>query len=303
MPTELYRRFRPKSLKRMLGNEETVSALRGMLKKGEVPHTLLFSGPSGCGKTTLARIVASELKAHEVDIVEKNCSAERGIDFIRDIQKAMNRAPSGGECRVWILDEVHQLTKEAQNAALKMWEDTPDHVYFFLATTDPQKLLPTIRTRCSDMPVVELSERETTSLVKRVSNKVKIELNKKTLRKLVELSHGSARLALVLLDKIRHIPEAKRLKAMQDRADEENVAIDLCRALIKRAPWKEVGKILRGLKADSEGIRYAVLGYARNTLLSSGSKRAYSILRAFENNTYDTKDAGIAIACFEALNG
>jgi len=72
----------------------------------------------------------------------------------------MTLAPSGGSCRVWLLDEIHQLSRDGQHAALKIWEDTPDHVYFFLCTTDPQKLLPTIRTRCCEMPVRHLTEKE-----------------------------------------------------------------------------------------------------------------------------------------------
>ena len=151
--TELYKRFRPKSLDAVVGNGGTVAALQKFLKKGNLPHTILFKGPSGCGKTTLARILAKELGCGVLDLREYNSADFRGIDTIRDISRIMTNAPAAGNCRVFILDEAHQLSKDAQNAALKILEDTPKHVYFFICTTDPQKLIATIRSRCTEMPV------------------------------------------------------------------------------------------------------------------------------------------------------
>ena len=148
MTTSLAVKYRPKRLADFLGNTETVQALRALMEREEMPHTILFTGPSGTGKTTLARIVARRLQCSEHDLQELNTADFRGIDTIRDVVRNMALCPMSGSCRVWILDEVHQLSKDAQHALLKALEDTPKHVYFLLATTDPAKLLPTIRTRC-----------------------------------------------------------------------------------------------------------------------------------------------------------
>ena len=303
MTTELYKKHRPKKLKSLVGNEGTVATLKNMLKRKSLPHTLLFHGPSGCGKTTLARILRRELKCSKLDWQEVNVSSNRGIDSVRDIMRNMSLSPTGGPVRIWHLDEVHQWTKDAQHSALKMLEDTPSHVYFFLSTTDPGKLLKTIRTRCCDMPLTLLNEKELTTLTARVARKESIELSDDTMSELVEISAGSARVALVLLDKVANLPDSERVKAMKQKSELEREAIDLCRSLIKKESWNKVTKILRNLKGDPEGVRWAVIGYARSVLIKKKDHNAYNVIVAFENNFYDSKQAGLVRACYEAVFG
>ena len=154
---ELYKKYRPKNFKRIVGQPTITEQLTSMTRSNQFPHSSLFSGPSGCGKTTLARIMRNKLDCGDQDFQEVNCADFRGIDMVRDIRNRMNLAPIGGECRVWLIDEAHQLSSQAQNAFLKILEDTPSHVYFMLATTDPQKLIPTIRTRCAEFKVSSLN--------------------------------------------------------------------------------------------------------------------------------------------------
>jgi len=139
--------------------------LAQMVKRNKVPHTLLFSGPPGCGKTTLARILRKKLNCGKYDFSEVNCADFRGIDMVRDIRSHLQQAPISGDCRVWLIDEAHKLSNDAQNAFLKMLEDTPNHVYFFLATTNPQKLLKTIRTRCTEVVVKSLGDKNMEELI------------------------------------------------------------------------------------------------------------------------------------------
>lgn len=299
---ELYRKYRPCKFSQVLGCEETAQSMENMLKAGKLPHTTLLTGPSGCGKTTLARIATKQLGCSEHDCEELDAAVYRGIDSIRDIRQKMSRHPIAGPVRAFILDEVHMLTKEAQGAMLKMTEDTPSHVYFFLCTTDPQKLLPTILTRCNPMPVRLLTERELEKLLERVCAEEKIELTKKDTDALTLNSMGSARMLLVLLHKVMHLKPNQRASAIESKLAEDNEAIDLCRALIKRLPWTDVGPILRNLKGDAENTRYAVMAYARAVLLSKGDFEAYAVIKAFSRNFYDSKDAGLAMACYEALN-
>lgn len=304
----LYHRHRPRSLDRVIGNEGTVESLRTMLRKRTLPHTILFSGPSGCGKTTLARILVKELACSEMDFSEVNAANFRGIDTVREISRTMQLAPTGGTCRIWLLDEAHNLSKDAQTAALKILEDTPPHVYFFLATTDPGKLLSTIRSRCTEMPVRLLKDKELDTLVRHVCQRETkaeraCEVSEAVLSELVGLAEGSARRALVLLDKIRNLPAKEQAASMRAKADEERASIDLCRALIKKEQWTKVAKILSGLSEDPEAVRRGVLGYARSVLLKGKNTQAYAVLLAFENDFYSSGAAGLARASFEAIFG
>jgi len=237
-----------------------------------------------------------------MDFKELNCSDFRGIDTIRRIRDTMHLAPVG-KVKIWLLDEFHMTTKEAQNAALKMLEDTPNHVYFFLCTTDPQKLLKTIRTRSCDMPVSSLPCQDLTTLIQRVLRREKKDVEESVVDEIVNSCEGSARSALVMLDKVLNLPPEQREEAIQQVKAEESEGIELCRALIKKADWAIVGKILQNLKGEPESIRYSVLMYARSVLLKKKNIQAYNIICAFENNFYDSKKAGLARACFEAIYG
>ncbi len=146
--TALYRKYRPSSFAEVRDQDHIVRVLEGAIKKGEIPHALLFSGTRGTGKTTLARIFAQAVGAKEIDITEMDAASNRGIDDIRDLREAVHTMPYESPYKVYIIDEVHMLTKEAFNALLKTLEEPPAHVIFILATTEEEKLLDTILSRC-----------------------------------------------------------------------------------------------------------------------------------------------------------
>jgi len=302
MSQELYKKYRPRSLKTVVGNNETVAALRNMIARKTIPHTILFSGPSGCGKTTLGRILKKELHCSDMDFREMNCSDFRGIDTIREIARNMNLSPASGDCRVWLLDEFSQMSKDGQNAALKMLEDTPAHVYFFICTTDPQKLLKAIQTRCCKMPVELLNHADMKKLISRISKREEIDITDDTMESIIDAAAGSARNALVVLDKITNLPEDQREKAISQLEDSKE-GIELCRALYKRASWSKISKLIKEIKSDPESLRWAILGYAKSILLNKGDSHAYQIIVCFENNFYDSKEAGLVRACYEVLHG
>lgn len=148
MHTALYRKYRPTKFVDVRDQDHIVSVLEGAIKKDTIPHALLFSGGRGTGKTTLARIFAHEIGAKEVDIYEIDAASNRGIDDIRELREAVHTVPYESPYKVYIIDEVHMLTKEAFNALLKTLEEPPSHVIFILATTEEEKLLDTILSRC-----------------------------------------------------------------------------------------------------------------------------------------------------------
>jgi DNA polymerase III gamma/tau subunit len=299
---EWYKKYRPRKLARIVGNEQTIAALQNMLTRKTLPHTVLFHGPSGCGKTTLARIVRTELGCHDLDFKEINSASFRGIDSIREIQRGMNLSPAAGPVRVWLIDEVHKWTNDAQNAALKMLEDTPDHAYFLLCTTDPSKLIKAVLTRCCEMPVRLLTETELESLAARVCERESVVISNDIRDEIISSAQGSARTLLVLLEKVSGLNEKDQQAAIQAKLAEENEAIDLCRALIKKESWKKVARILANLKSEPEETRWSILGYARQVLLKEGTYQAYLILDIFKTPFYESKGPGLACACFEAIS-
>ncbi len=144
----LYRKYRPETFAEVRDQDHVVKVLEGAIKKGEIPHALLFSGTRGTGKTTLARIFARAIGTSAIDLYEIDAASNRGIDDIRELKEAVHTVPYESKYKVYIIDEVHMLTKEAFNALLKTLEEPPVHVVFILATTEEEKLLDTILSRC-----------------------------------------------------------------------------------------------------------------------------------------------------------
>jgi DNA polymerase III subunit gamma/tau len=193
------------------------------------------------------------------------------------------------------------LSKDAQHALLKALEDTPSHVYFMLATTDPTKLLPTIKTRCVQFEVKALSDSEIESLLLLVSKKEQVKVPKEVIEQITMDSSGSPRMALSILDKVIGMEIKDMLSSAKQTAEETNEAIDLCRALIAKKSWKAIAPILKNIKQEPEQVRRCVLGYAQSVLLSSGNERAYLIIDAFRQPLYDIGKPGLVAACFEAI--
>jgi DNA polymerase-3 subunit gamma/tau len=299
----LYLKYRPNGFDEIVGNEDIIQVLKGQLKEKQIPHSLLFHGPTGCGKTTLGRIVANELGAKGSDLREVDSADFRGIDTIRDIRKQSTYKPLESPCRVWILDEVHKLTNDAQNAMLKALEDTPSHIYYILCTTDPQKLLPTIRGRCAQYQVRPLSDREMKILLRRVVKAEKESLSKEIYEQIIQDCMGHPRNALQVLAQVLSVDGDKRLAVAKRTAEVQSKTIELCRALVSGDPWKKVSGILKGLKDEEpEQIRRAILGYCQTILLNGSPNGSVAgIMEEFIEPFYNTGFPGLTLACFSAL--
>jgi DNA polymerase-3 subunit gamma/tau len=305
MTDELYKRYRPKTFKQVLGQPRAVASLQRFLADGRVPHTILFSGPSGCGKTTLARLMADKLGCRGTDLQEINAADFRGIDKVRQIRSERDLSPLGGKCRIYIVDECHRLTGEAQDGFLKLLEDTPEWLYFFLCTTAPNKLLKTIQTRSTPVWVEPLKSADMERLLKIVAKKEEAELSEEVRDRIVDVADGSPRMALVILNQvIGEENEEKRLALIRD-ADAEAQSIDLCRVLFK-GRWRDAAKVLKELDGlDPEAVRLAVLGYASKVLLGSdgqNGERAFRVIDAFGDNFWNSKRAGLIAACWEVFH-
>jgi len=304
---ELYRKHRPTKFSEVVGQNGSVKVLQTKLKSKTLPHALLFTGPSGCGKTTFARILRKELSCGKHDFTELDCADFRGIEMVRNIRSHLYQAPISGKCRIWLIDECHKMTSDAQDAFLKMLEDTPDHVYFMLATTDPQKLKKTIKTRCTEIVVRSLNRKSMSNLLSHICKLEEIEIPEEVTEKVIECSDGSARKALVLLNQVIELDNEDDMIQAIKATTAEVQAITIARALLNsRTNWSEMAKILKQTSDEEpESIRWMVLGYAKTVLLSGGklSGRAYLIIDAFRDHFYDSKHAGLVAACYEIVMG
>lgn len=207
----LYRKYRPADFSEVLGQDHIVSVLQNAIKKGTVAHAYLFSGSRGIGKTSVARIFAKALGTAAADLYEIDGASNRGIDEVRAIREAVRVLPFESKYKVYIIDEVHMLTKDAFNALLKTLEEPPAHVIFILATTEPHKLLDTVVSRCQTFVFKRPSEETTKKMLIDVAKKEGYELEKDAASLIAILAEGSFRDAHGFLQKAISYVEKKRI--------------------------------------------------------------------------------------------
>ena len=277
----LHINHRPKTFKEIVGHSEIIKSLESLFSKEDKPHALLFSGTSGCGKTTIARILANFLNA---EIIEVNIANTGGIDFVREMDEKARYSPLIGQNKAFILDEVQQLTKEGQNAILKLLEDSPKHAYFILCTTDPNKLLLAMRNRCTFYTLKPLSDNEINELINNIVKEEQIKLPPDILDLIIYKANGIPRSALVYLNQVKDITnfeEATKLLA-DDILEEEDV-INLCRLLIKnpKPNWIELVDLFSKITIEPEQIRIVIAGYLSGCLKKKASDKHAEMLSLF----------------------
>lgn len=486
--TELYRKYRPKGFKGIVGQNDAVSIMQGWLDKNKVPHAVMFVGGSGCGKTTLARILAKKLNCLPPrDLFEINAADFNGIDTVREIRRAVNGNSLLGKeyNRCWIIDECfhadtliktvdgdkriadvhvndriysaigedtvvkkyvnrvplervccvtyggnrtfvsrdhlyltdkgwvkaidlkqddviyllndtkqslpenlycflfavsayypddpykheyvvpikvesveiyesgntdqskwgiitdqdrdrgyvefydleisqhhsyfangvlvhncHQLSTPAQQGMLKLLEEAPSYAYFFLCTTDPQKIIPTVKTRCSEIKLSSVSVGNLVGLCSAVLAREGVEINESVLEQLAIVSDGSPRKCLVKLEQLIELPnDNARLKALEKDETFSAAVKDLGNVFVKQSKksWKDVAKIVKALceANEPETIRYAVLGWLNSALLGGWARGVPDVVLAdimsfWESDFYTSKASGVTLAAFRS---
>ncbi|GLI55881.1 DNA polymerase III, subunit gamma and tau [Propionigenium maris DSM 9537] len=224
MHQTLYRKYRPADFSEVAGEQSIIKTIKNSLKDNKMSHAYLFTGPRGVGKTTTARLIAKGLNCLTngitdepcntcencvaisegtfIDMIEIDAASNRGIDEIRGLKDKINYRPAKGRKKVYIIDEVHMLTREAFNAILKTLEEPPSHVIFILATTEPEKILPTIISRCQRYDFKPLSYKDSVDHLKKIAKAEEVMIDEASLKLVYEKSGGSMRDAISILEKL-----------------------------------------------------------------------------------------------------
>lgn len=305
-------KYRPRKLSQMIGNSALKKKIETELNRNsnERAHTYLITGPSGCGKTTLGRIIATEAnvydpsKGHNPNFTEMDSASFRGIDTIRSIRERMRNSPLGKrEYRVYLLDEVHQVSKDAQEALLKALEDTPKHVIFVLCTTEPQKLKITIRQRCFPLELSSVDNKTLEDHLKYIcEQEEKKEPPEEVLDAIIQRSNGAPRLALSLLNQVIDLKPKDMEKVLGKESDAQTKK--LANVLINDGSWAEIREVLNGIKGEEpERIRRAVLGYCQAVLLKRQGDQVARVLQTFMEPVYDSGFPGIIGLCYAVHKG
>jgi DNA polymerase-3 subunit gamma/tau len=209
----LYNKYRSKNFGEVIGQDYITSSLDNALKNNKIAHAYLFTGPRGVGKTSVARILArsvngvADYDSTQLDIIEIDAASNRRIDEIRDLRDKVNIAPTNSKYKVYIIDEVHMLTKEAFNALLKTLEEPPAHVIFILATTESHKLPDTIVSRTQRYSFRPIDQNNLVKHLKAISKNEKIKIDDDALELIASHGGGSFRDSISILDQLRNRDE------------------------------------------------------------------------------------------------
>lgn len=291
-----------------IGQDSLVESLTTVITREEdIPHAFLFVGPAGCGKTTLAYIVANKIGCSEFDTHYYNAANTRGIETIREINNSMPFAPTAGKRKMYILDEVHQVTGPAQEALLEMLLHPPAHVYFTLCTTQPESLKDTFIRRTHQYVVKPLQRTQVVNLLKRVCKEEGLEdYPESVMRKIAGVCWGSPGQALKMLDQVIDMEdEEEAKKAIEEVTVSETTVKDIATTLLSKElspknKWAELRKLLTNFDADAEQTRRALLGYFSVVLLNTSDPQVAKMMALFTDTFMYLGKPGLVLACYYA---
>ncbi len=271
----LYRKYRSKTLDEVVGQDHITTTLKNALQTKTLSHAYLFTGPKGVGKTSIARILAHEVNnlpydetTTHLDIIEIDAASNRRIDEIRDLRDKVHISPTSAKYKVYIIDEVHMLTKEAFNALLKTLEEPPAHVIFILATTEFSKLPETIVSRTQHFTFRPIANDDATNHLLAIAKQEGINLSREAAEIIAESGRGSFRDSISLLDKLK--------------TTDNEISADVARTGLGIAPASAIKHLMNQVHGGSPAILIAELealyrqGYHSSSICQQLAKKAKS---------------------------
>jgi len=298
----LDKKYRINKLSKFIGNEDIIEVIEIFFDNLLFfPATILLQGPSGCGKTTLARIIAKMLKKQ---IYELNVADARKIEDARGIIQNLKFQAMNTTGKVIILNECHEAVKQFQDAMLEVLEEPPEGTHFILCTTNPEKLLDTIKTRCTILTVRKLSMDEMKSLIKYVCKKEKKRLDKSVIKKLVIAADGTPRNALTILNAIINVDSKSKQKKLIESFDimESPNVRQLCQVLLKGSSYSNTMKLVDKIDEDAENVRRMILGHMARVLINEDNPRAALIINNFWESFYYVGKPGLVSCVYNTIN-
>ena len=304
----LYRKYRPKSFDEVIGQEQVVRVLNKSLKQGRVAHAYLFSGPRGVGKTTIARLVAKALNCAKSDfhgksdfngsvpcntcescnefnagssfnLIEIDAASNRGIDEVRELRESVRFVPSKGKYKVYVIDECHQLTKDAFNALLKTLEEPPAHAIFILATTELDKVPATIISRTQQFDFRRPSIKDTKNKLAKICGLEEIDFEDEALETIALIAEGSMRDAESVLG---------RILAVEDK----NVTAEAIYKILGLPKKEYIRNLFSCLASNERGKAFSLI----SEMVKEGYDMQYIakiLLRYFRNSMLLKSDSGL----------
>lgn len=307
----LYRKYRPQNFDNLVGQDNIRTTLINAVKNGNVSHAYLFTGPRGTGKTSTARLIAKTLVCANlidnyepcnecefckdinderlIDIIEIDAASNRGIDEVRDLKEKINFAPTRAKYKVYIIDEVHMMTKEAFNALLKTLEEPPFHVYFILATTEVHKIPATIISRCQRFDFKRIDKKALMTRLSFIAQKEGIEAEDRALEAISKYVDGGLRDAIGLLEQLTTDGKLTYAQVQEILGVSDFNLLDNLYAALSNNNTKEALNIIHELHSQGSDLRQFVHEFVdilRNKMLKKISdddnKEAAKLIRMIE---------------------
>jgi DNA polymerase III subunit gamma/tau len=304
---DLYHKYRPRKFSEIVGHKEAVRSIKQAVLSQEPSQAFLLTGSSGTGKTTTARIMSLTLNCSALkdgdpclecssckaitntrctDIIEVNAADHRGIGDIRSLCQGMPYAPLTLKRKIFILDEAHQLTSDAQSSLLKELEEAPKHVFIILCSTHPKKILPTVRNRCQIFDFKSLPEKEIMHLLESVdAYETGGQTDVAFLRMITAAAEGSPRNALVKLQQVYQAKTKNKaeLSRLLGGEDEEGSGIELALSLVRKQPWAKLSQTYKEVSSlGAPALGMITAGYFRNMLLRTQGANAQVVSNILE---------------------